>query len=396
MCASSNIPRPAALSPCAWPCRSEAVRDFASYLMNANIAVSTKLVFRVSGLMQASPHQAHRHSVGALVSAQTGNTFTCWASHPHSHYVATCAYDCAVVERFVVLAACSVQIAGGYYGNKNAAAEVAPASEVATTAEAGKGKGWPVRLLTAYIVRPGECELTLATPCALLGHERARQAQYGRHMRLAACVSIAWGEGGWRTAPLGGWSIMSVLLEQHTAHTWCCNCVAVAPVTSGEHCGFVKAWKKMEEKVGGSKGLVALSLNKPAGEPQPQVVVPSSLLGACPGPGYLGCFPAAPCIPTAVTSPQLGVGLEAASCHWLPWSLQVGCLLTAARVYCLCLPFCPSGDNILFTSYAHFESPSALWSLGEKKAVKQFLEYVSDNHITVVTKKMWKIPEPKW
>lgn len=56
----------------------------------------------------------------------------------------------------------------------------------------------------------------------------------------------------------------------------------------------------------------------------------------------------------------------------------------------------PTGDNILFTSYAHFESPSALWSLGEKKAVKEFLEYVSDNHITVVTKKMWKIPEPRW
>jgi hypothetical protein len=150
--------------------RSEALRDFASYLMNANIAVSTKLVFR---------------------------------------------------------------IAGGYYGDKNAATSVAPTDD-------NKGKGWPIRLLSAYVVRPGE------------------------------------------------------------------------------HCGFVKAWKKMEEKVGGSKGLVALSLNKPA------------------------------------------------------------------------------GDNILFTSYAVFDSPSALWSLGEKKAVKKFLEYVSDNGIVVVTKKMWKIPEPKW
>lgn len=37
----------AALSCVHW-CRSEALRDFASYLMNANIAVSTKLVFRVS------------------------------------------------------------------------------------------------------------------------------------------------------------------------------------------------------------------------------------------------------------------------------------------------------------------------------------------------------------
>ncbi len=59
-------------------------------------------------------------------------------------------------------------------------------------------------------------------------------------------------------------------------------------------------------------------------------------------------------------------------------------------------PSTPAGDNILFTSYAHFESPRALFSLGEKKAVKEFLEYVSDNHITVVTKKLYKIPEPRW
>jgi hypothetical protein len=149
--------------------KSEALRDFASYLMNTNIAVRTNLLFR---------------------------------------------------------------IAGGYYGSKNTA--------VSTTSEDNKKRAWPVRLLTAYIVRPGE------------------------------------------------------------------------------HCGFVKAWKKMEAKVADSKGLVALSLSKPA------------------------------------------------------------------------------GDNILFTSYAHFESPKALFELGEKKAVKQFLEYISDNHITVVTKKMWKIPEPKW
>lgn len=57
---------------------------------------------------------------------------------------------------------------------------------------------------------------------------------------------------------------------------------------------------------------------------------------------------------------------------------------------------CLTGDNILFTSYAHFASPSALWSLGEKKAVKEFLEYVSDKGITAVTRKMWKVPEPKW
>jgi len=44
-----------------------------------------------------------------------------------------------------------VQIAGGYYGNAN----TQPDTAVATT-EVNKGKGWPVRLLTAYIVRPGE------------------------------------------------------------------------------------------------------------------------------------------------------------------------------------------------------------------------------------------------
>jgi len=81
---------------------------------------------------------------------------------------------------------------------------------------------------------------------------------------------------------------------------------------------FIKAWKKLESKVADSKGLIALTLSKPA------------------------------------------------------------------------------GDNILFTSYAHFDSPSALWKLGEKKAVREFWEYVADNHITVVTKKLWKIPEPKW
>jgi hypothetical protein len=159
--------------------KSEALRDFASYLMNANIAVKTNLLFR---------------------------------------------------------------IAGGYYGEKAVAVEMEETGVVPTSTPGAdnKKKGWPVRLLTAYIVRPGE------------------------------------------------------------------------------HCGFIKAWKKMEAKVADSKGLVALSLSKPA------------------------------------------------------------------------------GDNILFTSYAHFDSPSALWSLGEKKAVKQFLEYVSDKGITVVTRKMWKVPEPKW
>jgi len=152
--------------------RSEALRDFASYLTTANIAVKTNLLFR---------------------------------------------------------------IAGGYYGDANTELNTA----VATT-DANKGKKWPVRLLVAYIVRPGE------------------------------------------------------------------------------HAGFVKAWKKLESKVADSKGLIALTLSKPA------------------------------------------------------------------------------GDNILFTSYAHFDSPSALWKLGEKKAVREFWEYVADNHITVVTKKLWKIPEPKW
>lgn len=80
------------------------------------------------------------------------------------------------------------QIAGGYYGQKPAAAVEETAVIAATTPGAdNKKKGWPVRLLTAYIVRPGE------------------------------------------------------------------------------HCGFVKAWKKMEAKVADSKGLVALSLSKPAG-----------------------------------------------------------------------------------------------------------------------------------
>jgi len=153
--------------------KSEALRDFASYLTNANIAVKTNLIFR---------------------------------------------------------------IAGGYYGDSN---KLEAGNAVATT-EVGKGKGWPVRLLTFYAVRPGE------------------------------------------------------------------------------HAKFIKAWEKMEAKVGGSKGLISLTLNKPA------------------------------------------------------------------------------GNNVLFTSYAHFSSASALWSLSEEKAVRKFLEFVADNHIVVATKKLWKIPEPKW
>jgi hypothetical protein len=89
-------------------------------------------------------------------------------------------------------------------------------------------------------------------------------------------------------------------------------------VRPGEHCSFVKAWKKMEEKIGGSKGLIALTLNKPA------------------------------------------------------------------------------GDNLVFTSWAHLESGKDLWALGEKKAVKEFKEYVAEHHIPVAIKKVWKIPEPKW
>jgi hypothetical protein len=53
---------------------------------------------------------------------------------------------------FTVFASLCLQIAGGYYGDANKAADskaVAPADN--------KGKGWPIRLLTAYIVRPGEC-----------------------------------------------------------------------------------------------------------------------------------------------------------------------------------------------------------------------------------------------
>jgi quinol monooxygenase YgiN len=158
--------------------RSEGVRDFATYLTTTNVPVSTKLL---------------------------------------------------------------VRIAGGYHGKRATAVnELAAAAPADVATAAGKKKEWPIRLLTAYVVRPGE------------------------------------------------------------------------------HCGFVKAWKKMESKVADSKGLVSLTLNKPA------------------------------------------------------------------------------GNNILFTSYAHFDSPKGLWALHDKKAVKDFFEYVSDNHITVVTKKLWKIPEPKW
>jgi hypothetical protein len=38
-----------------------------------------------------------------------------------------------------------VQIAGGYYGSKN----------TVVTSEDNKKRAWPVRLLAAYIVRPG-------------------------------------------------------------------------------------------------------------------------------------------------------------------------------------------------------------------------------------------------
>jgi hypothetical protein len=34
--------------------------------------------------------------------------------------------------------------------------------------------------------------------------------------------------------------------------------------TAGEHCGFVKAWKKMEEAIG--RDAMALTLDKPLGE----------------------------------------------------------------------------------------------------------------------------------
>lgn len=63
---------------------------------------------------------------------------------------------------------------------------------------------------------------------------------------------------------------------------------------------------------------------------------------------------------------------------------------------CCVSPTTLTGNNLLFTSYAHFESASDLWSLSEEKAVRKFLEYVSDNGIVVSTKKLWKIPEPKW
>lgn len=48
------------------------------------------------------------------------------------------------------------QIAGGYYGQKPVEVEEETGVVATTPGADNKKKGWPVRLLTAYIVRPGE------------------------------------------------------------------------------------------------------------------------------------------------------------------------------------------------------------------------------------------------
>lgn len=62
-----------------------------------------------------------------------------------------CVLCCVKTCRCCCCGCLLTQIAGGYYGSSNAA------TAVATTGD-NKGKGRPLRLLTAYIVRPGKCE----------------------------------------------------------------------------------------------------------------------------------------------------------------------------------------------------------------------------------------------
>jgi quinol monooxygenase YgiN len=154
--------------------RSEGVRDFATYLTTTNVPVSTKLL---------------------------------------------------------------VRIAGGYHGKRATAVnELAAAAPADVATAAGKKKEWPIRLLTAYVVRPGE------------------------------------------------------------------------------HCGFVKAWKRMEEAIG--KDAMALTLDKPL------------------------------------------------------------------------------GNNLVFVSYAAWESREDLWDAAKSKAVRRFKEYIEDHGIPVVTKRIFKVPPP--
>lgn len=60
-----------------------------------------------------------------------------------------------------------------------------------------------------------------------------------------------------------------------TSRIWLVRlCCAAAVAIAGHHLSFVKAWEKMEKKIGGRDGNIALSLNKPLGEWL-------SLLGSC-------------------------------------------------------------------------------------------------------------------
>jgi hypothetical protein len=65
-------------------------------------------------------------------------------------------------------------------------------------------------------------------------------------------------------------------------------------------------------------------------------------------------------------------------------------------------PLCPrlvtcsrdAGNNLVFVSYAAWESREDLWDAAESKAVRRFKEYIQDNHIPVVTKRIFKVPPP--
>lgn len=61
---------------------------------------------------------------------------------------------------------------------------------------------------------------------------------------------------------------------------------------------------------------------------------------------------------------------------------------------CCPSPHNPPGNNLVFVSYAAWESPADLWDAAKSKAVREFIEYVADEGIAEVTKKLWKVPSP--
>lgn len=132
------------------------MRDFAFYLTTTNVPVSTKLLVRCAQQRDTDccACLCVTWQLEAVPAATVASSSSC-----HMPLLLTHTLD-ALRHAHIPPPPC--RIAGGYHGkkaaaiNKLAAAAPADAANAGVAAVAKAKKEWPIRLLTAYVVRPGE------------------------------------------------------------------------------------------------------------------------------------------------------------------------------------------------------------------------------------------------